>query len=101
MDKPIPKEIMDRLEWKKSLVEQDDPVIKSIRHDPKPCEDCGKIVEDRRIRSSVNYGSATKIAHIKHQCKSCGFYRNPTNGVYEWTFQEINSHFYRQKRAKR
>ena len=101
MDKPIPKEIMDRLEWKKSLFQQDDPVIKSIRHDPKPCEDCGKMVADRRVRSSINYGSQQKLPHIKHHCKSCGLYRNPETGEYEWTFSDVNAHYSVSKKRKR
>lgn len=101
MDKPIPKEILDRLEWKKSLVEQDVPVIKSIRHDPKPCEDCGQMVVDRVVRSSINHGSTYRAPHIKHHCQICKMYRNPETGVYDMTFKEINGHFYASKKQKR
>jgi len=97
MDKPIPKEILDRIEW----TTQDDSTrkIKSIAPHT-PCEDCGELVEDRRVRMSVNRSKGYH-PHIKYHCKVCDRYRNPTTGVYDMTFGEVLAHYYIPKRTKR
>lgn len=101
MDKKIPLEILDKLEFKTFANEEAaGPQLVKVHHEAKPCEDCGKIVENRRLRLSVNRSSLS-THHIKYQCQNCKLYKNPTTGVFDMTFKDINRHFYVGYRKKR
>jgi hypothetical protein len=99
--KNIPKDILNRLEFKTSKKEPAlGPVLRKVNPIEKPCDDCGKIVLDRRVRLSVNRSKLTK-PHVKHHCQACKLYKNPTTGKFDMTFQEINRHFYPSVKKKR
>ena len=78
--KGIPKEILDRIEWK-STGEMDAavPVPKRITHEPKPCEDCGMSVTDRRIAIRRR---ETPQLHWARQCLNCKLQQHPETGEY-------------------
>jgi len=55
-------------------------------HQPKPCEDCGKVVTDRRI-------TITRHKHqkkIKRKCGECGLYYDEDTGSYTISLQDLN-----------
>lgn len=95
MDKKIPQHILDRLEFTKP---KDGEIahVKRVRHSPRPCEDCGRVVENRTIRISISQSASTH-RHIKRQCKICGFYYNDETGCYDATFNDINNRFKKRK----
>ena len=93
MKELIPKEILDRITWKHDAKMPRSPkAIKKLEYDPKPCEDCGQTVVDRRIRISIAQNNQT-VPHQKRQCQVCKLYKNPTTGKFDCTFQDINNHF--------
>jgi hypothetical protein len=97
----LPKDIADRITWQKGALEQDSFRVKKIKHEPKPCEDCGKLVEDRRIRISVSKESHVRQGHCKHHCQSCKLYKNPITGEFDMTFHQIHTHFYKSQSKKK
>ena len=100
MDKPIPTEILERIEWQRGHHNGDPLRVKKVKHQARPCEDCGKLVEDRRIRISVSKESHVRQAHCKHHCQSCKLYKNPTTGEFDMTFHQIHTHFYNSHSKK-
>ena len=98
MDKPVPPEILERITW--NTRDSDTPKVKSIQHEPKPCDDCGIIATDRRVNITVNQGSAHTLPHVKIKCQNCGLYRSPKTGIFEMNYPQIQVHFLRKKKSK-
>ena len=94
MDKPIPQEILELLEFKTDKKQPGDPdQIVGIKFTPKPCEDCGAWIErERRVRMSVSQNQLYN-PHIKHHCLLCKRYKNPKTGEWDCTFNDVSNHF--------
>lgn len=90
----MPKEIQDRIIWKKRIHPGDNLEIKQIIHHPQPCEDCGQTVVNRRVKMSVSQ-SKTHAAHIKTHCTACKKYKNPVSGKFDCSLYEVITHFKR------
>lgn len=76
------------------LVELANPTIPkelaAIKHAPKPCEDCGATVVDRRcnIRRSTS-----PYPHWKVSCTNCNKYQNPSTGKFDMDqYQVVGYH---------
>jgi len=79
--KAIPKDILDRIEWRSTgEMKAAVPVPKRITHEPKPCDDCGMTVIDRRIeyRQRIN-----PELHWAQKCENCNLLKHPETGVFE------------------
>lgn len=73
------------------------PIIKEILYDPYPCEDCGRILEEKRVVEQTfnrTNGVWTK------RCTVCKFHENPDTGVYDCTLHERNAILALNKRKK-
>lgn len=57
--------------------------------DKKPCDDCGKLVLDRRIESRKVF---SPCVHWKNKCVACDKIRNPRTG--EWDLEPHTSHYH-------
>ena len=68
----------------------------------KDCEDCGKLVSDRRInfQKQTLLGRRPNVPHWKIHCSVCNMYRNPLNNKFELTKGELTSLLYEQKVKK-
>ena len=86
--KGLPKELVDRCEWKTVKHEEAaPPTIKTIHYEPTPCEDCGLTVTDRRLDIRLRrdnpgqfYGNFTK--HWGICCRNCDMMRDPETGKF-------------------
>lgn len=91
----LPKEIADRLHWHTEKKQPGDPDwIERIDHEPKPCEDCGQTVVDRRIDIKGKMPHLEKRIFL-FQCSICKNFKNPKTGVYDCTRREAESCFKR------
>jgi len=87
----IPSEILERITWTKNGKLPGDPdYIKSISHTPQPCEDCGLIVENRRIQQRF-HDSPQK--HFRKKCLNCKKFYNPQTKQYDLNSQEVLAFF--------
>lgn len=78
--KGIPKDILERLQFKKLKYEEAcPPRLVGIEHLPKPCEDCSLTVTDRRIeyRQRVN-----PHLHWAQTCVNCNLIKHPETGEF-------------------
>jgi len=83
MDKQMPKDIYDRITWgKKTTKDQEPSKIKSIQHSARECEDCGKLVENRRTNIIKN---TAPWPHCKESCVNCQLIRHPETGKFTLT----------------
>ena len=92
MDKPIPKEILDLIEWAQPSSQHYDIRPKGFKPQWQQCEDCGETVKDRRIVSRLSE-NAQQERHFKTQCKACGLYKNPLTGAYDMDTYAINCYY--------
>ena len=90
----IPPEILDLIVWKQDKKQPGDPdSIKEIKFTPKPCEDCGKLLEKpREVRINISQNKLIQ-PHTKHHCLNCKFYKNPDNNNWDCTFNDIQNRF--------
>lgn len=56
------------------------PQILAIKREPRPCEDCGIIVQERVIEQKVY---TTGGAHWRKRCSACNKVQNPDTGLYD------------------
>ncbi len=72
--------------------------IKKLKTKPKQCEDCGKLVEDRRVHTSL-YQNPQQ--HWRSRCHPCNMTLNPTTGQYDLNNKAVQTffiqHFYKRK----
>lgn len=92
MDKPIPKEILDRIKWSKASTQHFDIRPQGIDMG-KPCEDCNRWVEHRVVDISIVKELKSQAAHTRFKCTNCGLYKSPLSGVYEWDSVELRKHY--------
>lgn len=97
MDKPIPKEILDMIEWSRPTQQHYDIRPKGFKPQYQLCNDCGETVKDRRITSRLS-GNELQERHFKTQCKACGFYKNPLTGAYDMDNYTINSYYINKRK---
>jgi hypothetical protein len=62
--------------------------IVEIKHPEKPCEDCGKVVADRRLNIKKN---VQPVFYWKKQCSVCNLCEHPITKEYSLTQQELRS----------
>lgn len=89
--KEIPKDIAERIIWNNRVNAADPdpfPRIKEIRAIAKPCEDCGEIIEFRRIDYKLN---RKPRPHWKKTCSVCSKIQNPESGKFDMTVRELAS----------
>ena len=77
-------------------LERADLVIKKLKHPPKVCEDCGKIVSNRIIALTAN---KLPYPHWKEGCKACDRWRDPRTGKFTAKANEITN-IYRLKNQR-
>jgi len=80
MDKPIPRNILDRLEWDTRREHKDQ--VKRIKPIETNCEYCGITVTDRREQIR-QYTSPAR--HWRKRCLSCNLYWNPETEKFDLT----------------
>ena len=95
MDKPIPKEILDRIEWQKSTTQHYDVRPKGFKPQLEICDDCEEIVETRRVVAKKSNNQLLEN-HFKIHCLACDRYKNPESGKFDSSFNEVNN-YYRDK----
>jgi len=95
----IEKGIIEEIPFKTQTEEL--PEYKVIHH-PKPCEDCGKQVIDRR-KKIVFYRTIFNIKdcpHWEESCLSCKLFKNPKTLKFEVTRNELQSILKQSQRDK-
>jgi hypothetical protein len=80
-------------EKKRSLAEEAAPPTYEVVHQPRACEDCGKIVTNRVCNTRKNN---VPFPHYKTNCTACHLYRHPETGEFNLTNSAIQ-HYYRTK----
>lgn len=75
-------------------------VVDTIIHEPKPCEDCGQTVTDRRVEYRHNHSSIT-VPHFKVECKICRRFKNPETGAFDMDRKEIDNYWRRTAHKNR
>jgi hypothetical protein len=66
------------------------PRITKIKHQPKLCEDCNEVVEDRIVTKRV---VTYPVIHWREKC-NCGIHKNPNTGEFNLTNnQELQDAF--------
>ena len=61
-----------------------------LTHLPRPCEDCGDDVVDRRtIMRYHNW----PCSHWRIKCENCKLYRNPATGEFDCTRYAVDAHY--------
>lgn len=88
-------------EWTKptgeGALERADLIIKKLKRTPKPCEDCGFVIEERMLTLAA---TQTPIPHWKEKCLACNKWRNPDTGKFEFTYNQLTN-FYNLKKHKK
>lgn len=92
MDKPIPKEILDRIVWKEKA-SQHDASIQEFKPTCSICEDCGLSLEQTRVVTCKRSLNQTAHPHFKSHCTTCRKYLNPQTKKYDSTFYEVESYW--------
>ena len=101
----IPKEIADRLEFK--VVNGDHPRNASVKllHEPRPCEDCGIDVVDRRTETRLqrafiptNPTRTSVPLHWASTCKNCKMRKNLDTGKFDIPFHQYNAYLKDRKK---
>ena len=82
----IPKELLDRITWAKKKQPGDPDRVESIDYNPQTCEDCGTVVNCRRL---TYHKVHRPTEHWRICCKACGKYKDPRTGKYELTSNEM------------
>jgi hypothetical protein len=73
--------IPDWLKQRLELENKDGIVsVSKIHHEPKPCDDCGKTVENRCMTIRKNQ---MPQPHWKITCTACKLIKNPDTGKFE------------------
>lgn len=73
------------------------PTIIKMHHEPRPCDDCPKIVVDRQVHSRL---CTTPEPHWRHHCTGCQMTYNPTTDRYDVS-SRANPVFFTQYFAKK
>ena len=81
MDKPIPKDILDRIEW--DTRRERENTVKRVRPIETQCDYCEKTVADRRewMRQYESKG----VKHWRKKCVNCNLFWNPKTKKFDLT----------------
>ena len=100
MDKPIPKEIEDRITWAK--LDEGNRRIKSIKPVSWVCDACDRVCKNpRRISVNICKDTMATHAHQKFKCSECKLYRDPATGEFTLEYHQISDHFRKSKHKRR
>ena len=80
----IPTEILERITWDDRV--EHITTVGSIKHYPKPCEDCDLEVVDRHVDYKLSHSPQT---HYRKKCLSCKLYYNPQTEKYDLNVQAV------------
>lgn len=89
------EEIKQRLVFDEPTASEPVPKLKEILYEPYPCEDCGKILEQRRVveqRISQN--------KVSTKCMVCKQFKNPITGEFDCDIYQKNAILQRLKSKK-
>ena len=90
----VPEDISQLLVWEELNNHSGDslqfPYVKQVNMPAKQCEDCGKVVCDRRIEYK-KYNHPT--THWRTNCKSCNLVHNPLTLQFDLTVKEAQAFF--------
>ncbi len=64
--------------------------IKKIKHQTRPCEDCGNAVTDRITHLRI---CQFPEPHWRETCQNCGMTRNPDTGEFDLKGQQASNYF--------
>jgi len=82
--KQIPPEIESRLIFKSRKNADDEcaafPTLEKLKHPELACDDCNRIVVDRKTELKVH---AWPKRHWREYCTNCKKYKNPESGKFE------------------
>jgi hypothetical protein len=92
-----PKFITDRCKIKPNKHNPHHPRVEEIKPFPKPCEDCGMVV-DRVTEMNV---VQNPVPHWRVYCKSCDHYQNPVTGKFQFSDSRQLSAYLRTKNSLR
>lgn len=94
MDTPIPKEILDQIKFSKLKKHEDSPFPYPIGIKPqtKPCDDCGRVVKDRKEEIREHQFPQP---HWRKRCKACKKTWNPHTHAYDLTDKDTPVFFRR------
>lgn len=74
------------------------PEIKTVKHTPLPCEDCGRICEGRRVEHRL---LISPERHWRSRCDACGLTKDPNTGKYDLKYnrniQDAYKKFFNRK----
>jgi len=96
MDKQIPRNILARLVFQEGHL-QNEERVKSIVHEPNPCEYCGQMVEDRR---EIFRQYQSPVPHWRKRCVTCGLFWNPDTEKFDLTAHDSLA-FFRTKYTRK
>jgi len=69
----------------------------TVKHQPKPCEDCGDVVTNRIVHTRA---CQLPFKHWRKQCGTCRRFENPLNGKYEFeTSHQVHNVLVKQRKA--
>lgn len=88
----IPKEIFCRLTFAPKKAKGDPDKIQSISYEDQPCEDCGKLVNNRIIEKRMSH---SPVPHYRTRCQNCKLIYNPITECYDLTSESSLAFFKR------
>lgn len=94
MDKPIPKEILDRAVWRNTR--DCERVIDYFKPLLNICDECGIRIEEPRVETCKRARSQLTLDHFKTQCSICKLYKDPETGKFTAKFQEVERYWREQ-----
>ena len=98
MDKGIPKEIQDRLEYITSTHNGGQPEVVGIRPIPAPCDDCDLQIE-KEMRVVTLRRHLTPYVHWRKRCRVCKLFLNEETGKFDSTSQELTAFYHNLRRT--
>lgn len=94
------EEIKERIVWNKphKTLEAELPTIKEITYEPYKCEDCPRILTQKRV---VEHSMRqTPYLHAKHTCKACQLIKNPETGEFDLKTEQYSAILHNIRRRK-
>jgi hypothetical protein len=88
----LPTEILERITWAEKRCPKDPDQIENIKHDPRPCEDCDLLIENRHIQHRLH---ESPRRHFRRKCLNCKLYYNPETDKYDLTSKDVLAVFRR------
>lgn len=83
----IPKEILERITWKKKKDPGEPDTIEELTYEEHQCKDCDRLVQKRCLHYSR---CARPTAHWRARC-SCGKWQDPISGKFTLTSNQLQN----------